>query len=934
MVLSGAQAERRSNELAADIEVLRAETKDLQVQAKEAEEKAQEAFDHAANYKEIVALLEVKRKEQDIYQKNLRDLGQGLKERKESDDWLQDELDQYEERMAVHEEHQKQQSERYSTLQVEIEQARQQQRSKDIEAGKYEEQKTNHAQQIKRRSLLIKETARRHNIRGFETDLDDLQIQEYLERITKLCKDQNVQVERARRETDKEVQKAQEILSKLGERRSALNDRKHSTRQQVGSNDQKLAKAQSESNNIEIDEGGKALLELNIEDVEGRLRKARDELKAGAWDTKIQEGSLQLRSFEDEIEQSNRELVQGTKQAGDLARIDHLKKELKDRKRGLDTLNGAHGERLCKVIGSHWQASTLETEYQKVLDARRSRVQDAERQRDRATRGLDQVNEKLTNIRADLRKDEMELDSCAKRIRDTTFGEPDEYPDDLANLKSNRDEKKTEVDQWAVYRDYYTGSIEAAKKNNCCRLCRREFHAEGERATFLKTLEKQITKASLEGAQKELKDIEAELKAAQDVGHYHDTWLRLKDVEIPRLRAELKLYEKQREDLITEVEDHDKLVADCEESKIDAETLAKPVANIAKYSQDVTAFESQTQEHMLHQKDSGISRTLEDIQEQLESTSTKSRALRGHIAKMMADKERSRGQIGALELDLSKAKNDLMTANYQLEKRGNILRQIEDLKKLNHDHRAMMKQLDGQIQELAPKIAEEEAKLDDIKQRGSSKERELQQEASKLSDSVHKLELANQDIRAYIDGGGPANLARCRREIQNAQETIVRLEFEQRQVTVEINRIREELRNQDQTTRVIMDNLKYRRALRDLEEVKAKITELSSQNAEADLRHYWTEGNQWQQRHKILHSEETSKMATMKAKDDQLAQLLKDWETDYKDAAHKFKESHIQVEVRLIDQSPLIISLTAQRQQKLSWRTWADMEVLSTSMSP
>ena len=877
------------------------------MQTRESEEKAQEAFDHAAKYKEIVALLEVKRKEQDIYQKNMRDLKQGLKERKESDDWLENELDQYEERMAIHEERQKQQSEQYSALQAEIEQARQQQRSKDIEAGKYEEQKTNHEQQIKRRSLLIKETARRHNIRGFETDLDDLQIREYLERITKLCKDQNAHVERARRETDKEVQKAQEMLSNLGERRSALNDRKNSTRQQMTSNDQKLALAQSELSKIEIDEGGKALLESNIEDVEGRLKKARDELTAGGLDTKIQEGNGQLRSFEDESEQLNRELVQGTKQAGDLARLDHLKRESKDRRRGLDTLNGAHSERLRKVIGSHWQAPTLEVEYQKVLDARRSRVQDAERQRDGATRELDQANEKLNKIRSDLRKGEKELDNCAQKIREATYGEPDEYLEDIANYHRNRDEKRTEVDQWAVYRDYYTGSIEVAKKNDCCRLCTRRFRAEGERAAFLERLETQITKASLEVAQKELKDIEKELKTAQDAGQYHDTWLRLKDVEIPRLRAELKLCEKQQGDLITDVEEHDKLVSDYEESKIDVEALAKPVANIAKYSQDVISFQNQIQELTTLQKDSGMSRTLEDIQEQLESTSTKARILRGHIGKMTADKERIRGQISALELDLSKAKNNLMTANYQLEKRGNVFRQIEDLKKLNHDHRSMMKQLDGQIQELAPKIAEEEAKLDDIRQRGSSKERELQQEATKLSDSVHKLELGNQDIRAYIDGGGPANLARCRREIQNAQETIARLEVEQRQVTVEINKIREELRNHDQTKRIIIDNLKFRRALRDLEEVKSKIAELSGQNAEADLRHYWDEGNRWQQRHKMLHSEETSKMATMKAKDDQLAQLLKDWETDYKGAAFKFKESHIRVEV--IETVPTLLRL-------------------------
>ena len=38
-------------------------------------------------------------------------------------------------------------------------------------------------------------------------------------------------------------------------------------------------------------------------------------------------------------------------------------------------------------------------------------------------------------------------------------------------------------------------------------------------------------------------------------------------------------------------------------------------------------------------------------------------------------------------------------------------------------------------------------------------------------------------------------------------------------------------------------------------------------------------------------------MSSMKEKDNQLLQLLDDWNTDYKDAATKYKEAHILVEV-------------------------------------
>ena len=874
---------------------------DLNTKAKEAHTKAEDAWNNAAQYQNVVEKLKAARNQQEWHQRILNDLRQDLKERDESDEWLQTELDRFEERMGIHEDHKKQQTRRYEELKREIENVRERQRVKHSEAGKYEEQKAHHEQQITRRESLIKETARRHNIRGYETDLDDMQINEYMERITRLCKDQNASVERVRRETDREVQKAQDVLSKLGERRSALNENKNSFKQQTASNDRKIGACQSDLGNIEIDDGGKALLESNIGDLDSRLRKTKDDLRANSLDNKIQEGNIQLRGLEDESEQLNRELIQGTKQAGDLARLDHLKKELKDRQRSLDTLIGAHGDRLFKIIGPNWQASSLDNDFQIVVDKRKTLVKEAECQRDGITRGLEQIEFKLNSTRADLKNGQQELEACEKRIKRTTQeGDPEDYPEYLALVQTDRDIRQKDVEAFNIMRSWYTDCINSAKTDKpLCRLCDRVFVADKERLQFIRKLDMRMSTAALDGLNKELRDLDADLDAVKGAGSSYDTWKRLFERELPKLQDELKRSEDQREAHLRQIEDHDKTVNDRDEERRDAETLTRPVANIVKYSLEITSFEDQIRELAVKQKDAGLSRTLEDVQEQLESNGAKSRALRSNIAKITADKERFRGQISTLELDLSRAKNNLTSANYQIEKRANISRQIEDLKKLNGEHRSSIARIENEIHELGPQISEEEAKLDDIKQRGSGKEKELQQEASKLSDSVHQLKRADQDIRAYIEAGGASKLDRCQREIQNAEQDIIRLEAEQKQITIEVNKIAEELRNHQQTKRSIVDNIKYRRSLRELEAVKAEIGRLSAQNAEADLEHHNKRAEHWQRQHMIFETEKTSKMGTMKAKDDQLTQLINDWETDYKDAAFNFKKAHIEVEVRL-----------------------------------
>lgn len=850
----------------------------------------------------MVESLKLGQEKQDWLQKNVNELSQDLNERTESDEWLQTEVDQYEQRMAVHEEHKKQQTTQYETLRFIIEQGREKLKIKHTEAGKHEEQKANHEQQIDRRKILVRETARHHNIRGYDTDLDDPHIREYTERISKLSKDQNAAVERIRRDTEREMRTSQEILSKLGERKSALSEGKSSAKEQSISNDRKIGSLQSELSDIKIDEGGRAILEGKIEDLRFRLKKSKDDLEAACWESKLHESNAKLRLLEDEMEQLNGELIQRTKQAGDLAKLEHLKSELKTSQRSLDTMVGAHTDRLQNIVGQKWHPSSLEVDFQNVLDRRSRQVKEAERQRDDVSRKLEQVEFQLMTVRAELKNGEKELESCVQIIRESTQGEPDHYTEDLKEMQTNRDTLKADVDNYSNVRKYYSDSIKYADKHEKCKLCSRRFHADQERRLFIEEMEKKIAKNTMEDVQRQLREMEIELQEAKNAGPSHDTWLQLSETKLPRLQVELRLFEESRESLLQEVEEHDNTVNDLDDAKRDAETLSKPVASILKYSHDIISFELQSQELAASQKDAGLRRTLEDIQEKLELTGGRLRTIRENIAKMTVDKERARSHMNTLELDLSKARNNLTTANHQLEKKAGIFVQIEDLRKVNHEHWERMKRLDEQIQSLAPQIAEEEAKSDDIKQRGASKEKELQQEATKLSDSVHKLELARQSIQAYVDAGGSDKLSRCQREIDGAQQEIGRTENEQKQVIIEINKISEQLRNHQETKRMIVENIKYRRNLRELESVKAEIAKLSAQNAEADFERHKKEASYWQHQHKLHSTAETSKLGTMKAKDDQLMQLLDDWNTDYKDAAFKYKESHIKVEVKFFIQ--------------------------------
>ena len=800
--------------------------------------------------------------------------------------------------MKIHNERQQEQARRYDDVKRDIVQIRKSQSDKRIEAGRHEQRKATHEQKIRDREADVKRSAREHNIRGFDTDLDNMQISEYLDRIIKLSKDQNAKVERLRRENMLEIQKVQSVIDSLRERRSALQEGKKSAKEQITATDRKIASLHSELNTVSMDEGGKAALELNITDLEEKLRKAKYEVSNGSWDSKIQETNVELRTFEDQSAALNRELIQGTKQAGNLARLDHLKKELKDRQRRLETMTGAHGDRLRTIVSSEWHPTTLEADFQRVMDSKKRQVADAERQRDAVSRELEQLEFKLKTARNDMKKKEKELETCAEVLREIAQGEPDDYPDTLMELKVNRDTRKDDVNGYEIMKKYFTDCIETAKSDQpACRLCSRAFSDEKSVRQFVKKLESKVSQGALDGLRKELKELDTELEQATEAGTSYDTWKRLSKEELPSIREETTRLERTRDNLLRKIEAHDKDVTERAEAAIDTETLAKPVASIIKYKSEEETLESQITELAAKEQDVGLSRTLEDLQEEIEVVGTKSRSLRTNLTKLQADEQRSRSQVSTFEVELGKLKNQLTTASNELEKRTRILSQIDELRRSNQDQRGSIGKLDGELQGLSPQFAEQEAKRDDLKQRGEAKERELQREATNLADSVRNLQRADQDIRAYIEEGGPSKLEKCQRDIQNYEQEILSLEAELKQITVEINKIREELGNQDQNKRVINDNLKYRKTRRELDAVKLEIERLSAQNAEEDQEDHRRQAEKYQRQHNLFSTELTSKMGIMKAKDDQLGQLIEEWETDYKDAALNYKKSHIEVEV-------------------------------------
>jgi DNA repair protein RAD50 len=897
----GEKAEKKSQILDAEMGDLRDQEMVLRGKIKDAKQKSEDAWGHAARFEKIVTELAGKRIEVQAVQKSIASLKQHMQEMTDSDDALREMEEKYDERLALHEQERDSHKNRYLELNQDITKYRRDLGTKQSEVGRYQAQKDQYERQVISRTDLIKETARRHNVRGFDGEIEDHHVQDFMEKIAKMARDQNNAFDRARKETQDNLQAAQQSLNALAERRSALNQTKAGASSFIQVNDGKISRALKELDKIDIDEGGRTVLESNVADLESRLSQKKSDFETAQWDKQVKDSEKELRELDDKKERLDGELMEASRQAKDSARLDYLRKEMKDRQQSLDTNSGAHGARITSILGSEWNLSTLDASYQAIVTDKNSSIKDAEAQRDGISRELEQLKFKLSTASNQLKQMRQNHKESKEAVCDAINDDNVMYYEEaVTNLETNLDTLKHDQTGITEMKRYYNGCLNTVNERGLCQLCTRPFKITAEKDKFITRLNSLVRKAQ-EDAQadvikKELEEAEQDYTKVKEARLQYDTYLKL-EAEIPKCDREITQLENSRDALNAKLEQQDQVVQECVEAKRDVDSLSKTIQNICKYHSEIGNFASQIKDLESMQKAAGLSRGIEKIQEEQKKINEQARSMNTKLQQLRTDRERARGVINGLELEVRDVRSRLSTAMHQLKEKDSLQRQIEELKAQNSDQRDSIKRADQEVQALLPQISQAEAKLEDIRARGEERDKLLQKEASKLTDSLNQLRTADQEISSYIDRGGPQQLARASREISNLEEEINRVEDEQRRITVEMKKVEQQIAKHSEIKRAIADNLTYRENVKHLQELKNAITELDSSNAEADKDRWEREGGKWQNERNKLSAEQATLIGILRSKDDQLQQLLQEWETDYKDAAEKYRESHIRVVV-------------------------------------
>lgn len=888
------KARENMSRLKDKVEELRKESAQLQQQMDSAQKEANEAWTESENFASEIGKLEQYRIDASSKEHILSDLKVHLKEVTETEEWLQRTLSEFDGTLSRYTEDRDSKKEQYLEYVEELDELKEQLDARLTGQGQYQQERNTYLQQLESRKTKIKESANKHQLRGFNDISDDTKVDEFFVKIRKLAKERNGKLDQARIESDKQKGEAFALVNKLEQRQIALKDNRMTAGKQVAELGKSMSQRQAEANAIDVDEGRKAAVETGIEDLKSRLSNLKETSQTADYASKIRTANLELSNLENEMNTLTDEQVQASKRAGEVAQLAHVKQQLKQKERGLQTLLKAHSDRITAQIGEGWNPSNLESRYKEAISEASSATTTAERDRDSLVRESEQVQFKLKTARNDLKKRKAQAAEHEEIVKNAIEGDVEEYETELESTEQAMTDARAAASNVGGLREYFEKVLQTAEDDHICRVCERRFKDGNDK--YLLQMQNKM-RGLIERAARSINDEQVKVavedhKRVVEAGPSFENWKRLTKDEIPPLEQGALELSKEQDKISLKIERLDKNVDAKQSAQKELESVSTNVISITKIEQEIKELNSKVEELTAKQSQHGDLKTLDDIQEEITAVKARVQKARVSLTSLMTEQSKTNEESHDLEIEISESEKELAKVTAQLDRKADVLDRVRELKENISKQRAAVEKFDADIENLNPEIATAKAKRDDIELRTNTTLSELTQEARNLDETVASLDLVSRNINEYIENEGEAKLNKVVREVERIRKDMSKLEAARTQVAKEISKVEEQLRDSDTTRRHYADNLRYRQETRALKVLRAEIEQLEDKSIEHDRDELLKKSQRLTKEHHRLAAERAGVVGEMKQTDVTLKREIDEYDNDLIKAASRYKEAN------------------------------------------
>ncbi|XP_021291599.1 DNA repair protein RAD50 [Herrania umbratica] len=569
--------------------------------------------------------------------------------------------------------------------------------------------------------------------------------------------------------------------------------------------------------------------EKNMQIEIDRKKKQLDERN---FDANIRQKQHEVYDIDQKIKVLNRErdIIAGDAEERTLLSI--KKRELENKKKQHKKIIDEYKDRIRGVLkGRVPTDKDLKREIIQALRSLQMEFDELSTKSSEAEKEVNMLQMKIDEINTNLSKHHKDMDS-RKRFLEARLNSLDQqsftidsYPSVLETAKEKKDVHKSKFNIADGMRQMFDPFERVARAHHICPCCERPFSAE-EEDEFVK---KQRVKAATSA--EHMKVLAMESSNAESHFQQLDKLRMVYEENVKIGKETIPLAEKTLHKLTEELDQKSQahydvlgVLAQVKTDKDSIETLVEPIETADRIFQEIQSLQAQVEglEYKFDFRGQGA-RTMEEIQLELKSLQSTRDVLHDEVEKL-------RDEQIFMEKDLSSIQlrwHDIR------EKKVEVANTLRDFKKAEEEleHLADEKsQLDLEEKHLAEAFSssfkEKERLLKDYECLKVKLTQEYEQQDKSRSAYQHEAEALSQinnKIKGYYNLNKGEKLKELLEQQSVMESQLLSCDARKQEISAELNKSKDLMRNQDQLRRNIEDNLNYRKTKAEVDKLTREI---------------------------------------------------------------------------------------------------------------
>ncbi|CAH2059850.1 unnamed protein product [Thlaspi arvense] len=560
-------------------------------------------------------------------------------------------------------------------------------------------------------------------------------------------------------------------------------------------------------------------------------RKTKQNSERG-FESKIEQKQHEIYSIEHKIKTLNRERDVMAGDAEDRVKLSLKKTELENLRKKHKKIIDECKEKVRGVLkGRLPPEKDLKKE---IVEALRSvereyddlclKSREAEKEVNVLQMKIQEVNNSLSKHHKDTESRKRYIESKLQALKQESFS-IDAYPRLLESAKDNRDSHKSKYSMAHGMRQMFEPFEKVAREHHICPCCDRSFSTE-EEDNFVK---KQRAQASTTG--EHLKVLATNSSNADSIFQQLDKlrsvfeeYSKLTNEIIPLAQKSLQEYTEELEQKSEALDDVLGISGQIKADKDSVEALVQPLENADRLFQETISYQKQIEdlEYKLDFRGLGV-KSMQEIQSELSSLQSTKDNLHDELEKLRDEQICMERDISCLQARWHALREDKAKAATLLR---DVTKAEEDLERLTEEKSQLDLDVKYLTEALGPLSKEKEQLLNDyndIKVKLNQEYEELAEKKRNYQQEVEALLKASSKINEYHNLKKGERLNDIQEKQRVGESQLQSSEARKNEITAELNKSKDLMRNQDQLRRNIEDNLNYRTTKAEVEELTREI---------------------------------------------------------------------------------------------------------------